>query len=40
MERQEIHIQATLMEEQLADILTKLLPENFFTHHLQSIMGW
>ena len=40
VERQEIHIQETLMEEQLADILTKPLPGNSFTHHHQSIMGW
>ena len=40
VERQEIHIQATPMEEQLADILTKPLPENSFTRHRQSIMGW
>ena len=30
VERQEIHIQATPTEEQLADILTKPLPENSF----------
>ena len=40
MERQEIHIQATPMEEQLADILTKPLPEYSFIRHHQSIMGW
>ena len=40
VERQEIHMQATPTEEQLADILTKLLPENSFARHRQSIMGW
>ena len=40
VERQEIQVQATLMEEQLADILMKPLPENSFTQHRQSIMGW
>ena len=40
VEQQEIHVQATPTEEQLADILTKPLPENSFTHHCRSIMGW
>ena len=40
VERQEIQVQATPTEEQLADILTKLLPENSFAQHCQSIMGW
>ena len=40
VERQEIHNQATPTEEQLADILTKPLPENPFVRHRQSIMGW
>ena len=40
VERQEILIQATPTDEQLADILTKPLPENLFVRHRQSIMGW
>ena len=40
VERQEIHVQATPTEQQLADILTKPLPENSFARHRQSIMGW
>ena len=40
VERQEIHIQAAPTEEQLADILTKPLPEISFVCHRQSIMGW
>ena len=40
VERQEIHIQATPADEQLADVLTKPLPENSFVRHRQSIMGW
>ena len=40
VERQEIHIQATPTEEQLADILTKPLPENSFVRHRQSIIAW
>ena len=40
VERQEIHIQATPTEEQMADILTKPLPENSFVCHRKAIMGW
>ena len=40
VERQEIHIQVTPTDEQLADILTKPLPENSFVRHRQGIMGW
>ena len=40
VERQEIQVQATPMEEQLANILTKPLPESSFVRHRQSIMGW
>ena len=40
MERQEIQIQATPTDEQLANILTKPLTEHSFVHHRQSIMGW
>ena len=40
MERQEVIIQATPMEEQLADILTKPLIEATFMHHRKAIMGW
>ena len=40
VERQEIQIHAMPTEEQLADILTKPLPENSFVRHRQSIMGW
>ena len=40
VERQEIQIHTMPMEEQLADILTKPLPENAFVRHCQSIMGW
>ena len=40
VERQEIQVQATLTEEQIADILTKPLPENPFCRHRRSIMGW
>ena len=40
VEQQEILIQATPTDEQLADILTKPLPENLFVQHRQSIMGW
>ena len=39
VERQEIHVQATPTEEQMADILTKPLPENHFCCHRRSIMG-
>ena len=40
VERQEIHIQATPTDEQLADILTKPLPEKSFVRHRKAIMGW
>ena len=40
VERQEVMIQATPTEEQLADILTKPLVEATFTHHRKAIMGW
>ena len=40
VEQQEIHIQATPTDEQLADILTKPLTEHSFVRHCQSIMGW
>ena len=40
VERNEVQVQATPTEEQLADILTKPLPENSFARHRQSIMGW
>ena len=33
VERQEIHIQSTPTDDQLADILTKPLPENSFVRH-------
>ena len=39
VERQEIHIQATPTDEQLADILTKPLTEHSFVRHHHSIMG-
>ena len=40
VERQEIQVQATPTVEQMADILTKPLPECTFCHHRRSIMGW
>ena len=40
VEKQEIQVQATPTEEQMADILTKPLPENPFCRHRQAIMGW
>ena len=40
VERQEVQVQATPTEDQLADILTKPLPETSFAQHRQSIMGW
>ena len=40
VERQDVSIQATPTEDQLADILTKPLPEPSFTRHRQTIMGW
>ena len=40
MEHQEVTIQPTPTEEQLADILTKLLVEATFLRHHKAIMGW
>ena len=40
VERQEVYIHATRTEAQLADILTKPLPEASFTRHRKAIMGW
>ena len=40
IERGDIIVNATPMEDQLADILTKPLPEAMFPKHRQSIMGW
>ena len=40
VERQEVQVQSTPTEDQLADILTKPLPESSFARHRQSIMGW
>ena len=40
VERQEIIVQATPTEDQIADILTKPLPETSFCRHRRSIMGW
>ena len=40
VERQEVSIQPTPMEDQMADILTKPLPEPSFTRHRKTIMGW
>ena len=40
VEHQEVHIHATPTEAQLADILTKPLPEASFTRHRKAIMGW
>ena len=40
VERQEIHVQATPTEEQMADILTKPLSETSFVRHREAIMGW
>ena len=40
VERQEVSIHATPTEDQLADILTKPLPEPSFTRHRKAIMGW
>ena len=39
VEQHEIHIKATPMEEQMANILWKPLPEKSFVRHHQSIMG-
>ena len=40
VERQEVSIQSTPTEDQMADILTKPLPEPSFTRHRKTIMGW
>ena len=40
VERQEVSIHATPNEAQLADILTKPIPEASFTRHRKAIMGW
>ena len=40
VERQEVTIQSTPTEDQLADILTKPLPEVSFSRHRKTIMGW
>ena len=40
VERGDIIVNATPTEDQLADILTKPLPEAIFQKHRQSIMGW
>ena len=40
VERKDILIEATPMEQQLADILTKPLAEPIFERHRKSIMGW
>ena len=40
VEHQDVSIQATPTEDQLADILTKPLPEPSFTCHRKTIMGW
>ena len=40
IEHKDIIVQATLMEKQLADILTKPLPADAFIKHRRAIMGW
>ena len=40
VERREIQIQFTPTGNQMADILTKPLPEASFVKHRQAIMGW
>ena len=40
VERQEVMIQSTPTDEQLADILTKPLVEAAFIRHRKAIMGW
>ena len=40
VERKDITIQATPMEKQMADILTKPLPADAFIKHRHAIMGW
>ena len=40
VERQEVFIHDTPTEAQMADILTKPLPEASFTRHRKAIMSW
>ena len=40
VERQEIIVNATPTDRQMADILTEPLPEAVFVRHRHSIMGW
>ena len=40
VERQEIIVNAMPKDKQMADILTKPLPEAVFIRHRLSIMGW
>ena len=40
VEHQDIIIKATPTDKQMADILTKPLPEAVFVQHRKSIMGW
>ena len=40
VERKEVSIQAPPTEAPLADILTKPLPQAYFTRHRKAIMGW
>ena len=40
VKRQEIIMNATPMDKQMADILTKPLPEAIFVRHCWPIMGW
>ena len=40
VEHQEVKVQSTLTENQVADILMKPLVEAAFVTHRQSIMGW
>ena len=40
VERKEIIVNATPTEDQMADVLTKPLPEASFSRHRRSIMGW
>ena len=40
VERNEVSIVATPTENQLADMLTKPLPEEPFMHHCKTVLGW